>query len=262
MQVEDFVLDHGYVREIEHWGSDERIIETARMSTNKGFRTWEPYVECTKCSGWLLSTEKDDDVSLCSRGGPHNWRSVPKGDFGLLSYLHNNAHATPFEFAGLVVEVKLPIFVVREWHRHRTQSYNEMSARYVPLPDENYVPSLERCMVVNAANKQANAVQGADVLTHEGVIQWLSALEHAYEVSERAYQFGLQIGVPKELARLSVPVGRYTKMRAQANLRNWLAFLTLRSAPNAQWEIRQFADVVGRIIAKTYPRTWELFVGE
>jgi thymidylate synthase (FAD) len=161
-----------------------------------------------------------------------------------------------------VVEVKLPIFVVREWHRHRTQSYNEMSARYVPLPDENYVPSLERCMVVNAANKQANAVQGADVLTHEGVIQWLSALEHAYEVSERAYQFGLQIGVPKELARLSVPVGRYTKMRAQANLRNWLAFLTLRSAPNAQWEIRQFADVVGRIIAKTYPRTWELFVGE
>lgn len=145
-------------------------------------------------------------------------------------------------------------------------SYNEMSARYTPLPDVNYVPTVERCLVVNGANKQANAVSGAVQLTHESALEWLESLAAAYEHAERVYQDGLRLGVPKELARLPIPVGRYSRMRASANLRNWLAFLTLRSdcvssGKAAQWEIRQFANVVGGLIAKAFPRTHELFVG-
>jgi thymidylate synthase (FAD) len=121
------VLDHGYVQLIETWGSDERIVESARMSTSGAFR---------------------------------GWGTVDKpGDEKLLRYLYENHHSTPFEFGGLVIEVQAPIMVFREWHRHRTQSYTEMSARYSPLPDCHYMPTAERCLVVNGANKQANAVR-------------------------------------------------------------------------------------------------------
>lgn len=221
------ILDHGYVKEVESWGSDERIIEAARMSTDKGFQGW---------------------------GTPES-----PGDEKLLAYLMNNRHDTPFEMAGLVIEVQAPIFVFREWHRHRTQSYNELSARYTPLPDVNYLPTADRCLVVNGANKQANSVC-AQALTHEAVLKWLEELEWVYRQAQRVYQMGLNIGIQKELARLPVPVARYSRMRSSANLRNWLAFITLRSAPNAQWEIQQFSDAVGKIVQEKFPRTWELFM--
>lgn len=221
------VLDHGYVSLIETWGSDEKIIEAARMSTGKGFLGW--------------------GVNGVS------------GDEKLLKFLYEHKHMTPFEMAGMVIEVQAPIMVFREWHRHRTQSYNEMSARYTPLPDVNYMPTPERCLIVNVKNKQAGKVAGAGELTHEVVLQWLTSLHNAYAVCEDTYQAGLRVGIPKELARLCVPVGRYSKMRASTCLRNWLAFLTLRMAPDAQDEIRQFANVVGSLIASAFPRTWELF---
>lgn len=219
------VLDCGYVDLIETWGSDERIIEAARMSTNKGFQGWDT-------------------------------------DAKLLAYLWNNKHATPFEMAGMVIEVKAPIFVFREWHRHRTQSYNEMSARYTPLPDENYEPDLSNLMQrgnASTANKQA---QGYGGLQEDHAKLWIDALGELYRHAQAVYEQGLAVGVPKELARLPLPVARYSKMRASANLRNWLAFLTLRMAPNAQWEIRQFADAVGTFIAEQFPRTWALFLKE
>src|SRR5690606_14996334 len=97
---------------IEPWGSDQRIIESARMSTDGAFRGW---------------------------GTPDE-----PGDEKLLKFLYENDHSTPFEMAGLTIEVQAPIFVFREWHRHRTQSYNELSARHTPLPDLYYMPSLER----------------------------------------------------------------------------------------------------------------------
>lgn len=181
------------------------------------------------------------------------------GDEKLLRYLYENKHSTPFEFAGLTIEVSAPIFVFREWHRHRTQSYNEMSARYVPLPDVNYLPTLERCLVVDGKNKQAGAAAGAKVLTHEDALLWLERLAELYAHAQDVYEFGIDIGIPKELARLPVPVARYSRMRATTDLRNWLAFLTLRMAPNAQWEIRQFANAVGKLIEEAFPRTWELF---
>jgi thymidylate synthase (FAD) len=162
--------------------------------------------------------------------------------------------------AGLVVEVKAPIFVFREWHRHRTQSYNEMSARYVPLPDQNYMPTIERLMDganTETANKQAQG--NGRQLTNQDAQNWWSRLDKAYTYCEDVYQEGLRLGIPKELARLPLPVARYSRMRASANLRNWLGFLALRQAPDAQWEIREYANAVGQIIAESFPRTWSLF---
>lgn len=227
--MESKVLDHGYIRLIESWGSDQAIVEAARMSTDKGFLGW---------------------------GTPEQ-----PGDEKLLRYLHENRHATPFEFAGAVFEVQAPIFVFREWHRHRTQSYNEMSARYVPLPDLNYVPTVERLLVNNKINKQAGTIKDAEVLDESMAEQFRLELTGNYAYQESFYQKVLKFGVPKELARVALPVGRYSRMRAQANLRNWLAFLTLRMAPTAQWEIRQYANAIGEELAELFPKTWELFAG-
>src|SRR3990172_6873635 len=128
------VLDAGYIELVEHWGSDERIIEAARMSRGKGFQGWD----------------KDEK---------------------LLAYLYNNKHATPFEMAGMVIEVKAPIFVFREWHRHRTQSYNEMSARYVPLPNENYLPTIKRLMSGNSSMLNTKNRQSTGTVIHEMTAQ-------------------------------------------------------------------------------------------
>jgi thymidylate synthase (FAD) len=242
------VLDHGYVEMIETWGTgtarrlddddirhlidDERgIIEAARQSTQGSFRGW------------------DQDAKL-------------------LKFLFDNKHATPFEFAGMVIEVQAPIFVFREWHRHRTQSYNEMSARYSPLPDSYYMPDELNAItrwkhgIGGTKNKQAQAsIAGMEILTSADICKWLEQVESFYTASEQLYQHALSIGVPKELARITMPVGHYSRMRAFANLRNWLAFLTLRMDPAAQWEIRQFANAVGQCVAQAFPQTWALFSG-
>jgi len=218
------VLDNGYVQLIDVWGSDERIVEAARMSTGKGFLGWGT--------------------------------AAQPGDERLLRYLYEHKHATPFEMAGMTIEVQAPIFVFREWHRHRTQSYNELSARYTPLPDVQYEPTVERVMMDGGTNKQA---QGSKAVHRNEAETFIRDLTRSYADAEAQYQSALHAGVPKELARLIVPVGRYSRMRASANLRNWLAFLTLRLAPQAQWEIRQYANAVYVLVAEQFPRTWELF---
>jgi thymidylate synthase (FAD) len=260
--VKHRVLDHGYTELIETWGSDERIIEAARMSTNKGFLGWGP--KCRTC-GDLFDGEQrpcpnpSPGRELVDTGRGGHVFDAP-GDEKLLRFLYENAHLTPFEMAGMTIEVEAPIMVFREWHRHRTQSYNELSARYTPLPAVNYVPSIDRVMLfADGSNKQAGTVAGAQTLTLEAALKWLADLADVYEHAERIYQDGLSIGIPKELARLPVPVGRFSRMRASANLRNWLAFMTLRSSPKAQWEIRKYAEQVGVYLAQAYPRTWALF---
>jgi thymidylate synthase (FAD) len=184
------------------------------------------------------------------------------GDEKLLKYLYEMKHHTPFEMAGLVIEVQAPIFVFREWHRHRTQSFNEMSARYSPLPDLNYVPTVERLMMnAGGTNKQAGTVAGAFPLT-EGVAEsFRESLKIQYGNAQAIYEMALRDGVPKELARVHLPVGRYSRMRASANLRNWLAFLTLRTAPGAQWEIRAYANALAELVKELFPRTYALWAG-
>lgn len=234
---------HGYVRFIEAWGVGESglgvedrdfyrpdfevaIIEAARQSTQASFRGWEH-------------------------------------DQKLLEFLFTNKpqHAGPFEFAGMTIEVQAPIFVFREWHRHRTQSYNEMSARYAPLPDLYFMPELEDTMRrahLETKNKQAKGLPGTN-LTRNNAELWLEVVDDFFTKAESLYQYALGVGVPKELARITMPVGHYSRMRATGNLRNWLAFLLLRMDPNAQLEIRRYANMVGTIIAHTFPRTWQLF---
>lgn len=516
------VLDHGFINCVETWGSDERIVEAARMSTGKGFLGWGP--RCSSCGG-------DFPCLGCGNAESHK-----PGDEKLLAYLYDNRHSTPFEMGGLIIEVQAPIFVFREWHRHRTQclagdaeitcvtptdttfkrtikelfdlkhggvvdqapsetrngvskagtpvwrearrknpwrvrvlpncqqrllrvldeetglftvanmadvwesgikpifelragkravkasaehpfltrrgwvktkdiragdevarmgkvaanerpippalrqgigvwttmmrarlipagrryachlcgekfdaadleldhvvpvsldlklaldvdnlspacaachrgktedeqpsregmsrrgvrwetveslpsfigeemtydievdgahhnycandlvvhnSYNEMSARYTPLPDLNYVPTVERLMFnAGTTNKQAGTVSGAGVLTEAKAEAFRTYLQMNYEADEGLYQDALKNGIPKELARIHLPVGRYSRMRASANLRNWLGFLTLRSHPAAQYEIRVYAEAVADILRQSFPRTMALF---
>lgn len=239
------VLDHGYVEFVEAWGTGKAgvastgaakephdyevgIVEAARQSTQGSFRSWEQ-------------------------------------DQKLLKYLYEHKHATPFEFAGMVVEVQAPIFVFREWHRHRTQSYNEMSARYAALPDLYYEPTPEHIEkrakhAAETRNKQAGGQRAIESPPGYGTcLAFSNQVERLYRDAERIYQQALHDGVPKELARLVMPVGHYSRMRCSASLRNWLAFMTLRCDPAAQWEIRQYAGAVSMFVANTFPITHQLW---
>lgn len=226
------IFNGGYLKFIERWGSDESIIAAARMSTDGAFRGWGP---------------KED-------GSP--------GDEKLLGYLYRNKHVSPFEMAGLTIEVQAPIITFRQWHRHRTASYNELSARYTPMPDMSYMPTLERVLGQHhiSTNKQAGSIKGAGAVDERKAQEFLDDLEVFYGKSEELYQKHLQAGIPKELARLFVSVGRYSRMRASANLRNWLGFLTLRMDGHAQHEIREFAIALGVFVQREFPRTWDLFM--
>ena len=132
------VLDHGYVDYVEHWGSDERIIEAARMSTSKGFKGWEDTWFCSACN-----VSFNEDFPICECGATLQRRN---GDMRLLSFLWKNKHHTPFEMAGVVVEGQAPIFIFWGWQRHRTQSYNELFARYTEVPDLYYISLVVRVM--------------------------------------------------------------------------------------------------------------------
>jgi thymidylate synthase (FAD) len=190
------LFDHGYLELVEKWGSDERIIESARMSTDGGFRGWEK-------------------------------------DMKLLRYLYENKHLTPFEQCGLTFEVQAPIFVAREWMRHRTQSYNELSARYSPLPDLFYLPSMERLMA--AKQSQVNKQGSEEGFTPEQAASIRDDLSLTYQECRTTYESLLERGVAREIARLVIPVAQYSRWRASANLRNWLQFLELRLPENAQF---------------------------
>lgn len=260
------LLDHGYIELVESWGSDQSIIEAARMSTAKGFLGWggAPCPECDEagrlCSrNRLFKTFADSEVArlTCKCKGV----GKTSGDEKLLRYLWEHKHATPFEMAGLTIEVKAPIMVFREWHRHRVPfGYNEMSARYVPLPDENYCPTVDRIVAGSRVTKNKQASSLAGECSYDDATGWLEELVAVYDHAERVYQLGLKLGVPKELARLPVPVGRYSRMRATANLRGWLGFCRLRAAPDAQYEIRAYAYEVLGFIREKFPYTHALFI--
>src|SRR6202142_287459 len=189
------VLDHGYVKFIESWGSDERIIEAARMSTGKGFKGWGSMRSCSSCNGINIVEAEGEGFTCVTCFQKWEGGTVP-GDEKLLKFLYDHNHATPFEMAGMIIEVQAPIFVFREWHRHRTQSYNEMSARYTPLPDVNYVPTIERLMLNSKTNKQAGTIKGADELTEEGAAEFQEELSLMYRQQETFYQKWLGRGVP------------------------------------------------------------------
>jgi len=213
------LLDHGYMRLIETWGSDQAIVEAARQSTQKGFLGWPQ-------------------------------------DEKLLRYMLEHRHDSPFEFAGVVIEVQAPIFVFREWHRHRVWSYSEASARYAEMPELFYVPCMNRMMVggQSISNKQSS---GSSLSQSVALNAW-KEIERSSRDAFQTYHNLLEAGVARELARLVLPVNTYSRMRAQVNLRNALAFLKLRLDESAQYEIRVYAQELEDILVKAFPRTMGL----
>jgi len=251
------VLDHGYVTYIDSMGDDSVIVEAARMSTGKGFITWKPYSRCESCGIYVESEDPKELEGSAHKEGckKEDVKFFPQGDSGLLDNLWRNKHATPFEMGELCLEIQAPIMVFREWHRHRTQSYNEFSARYAQMPDLHYLPKEERIQKQSTHNKQGSAESAG----HETAHQILAELERQQEDVYGTYDAWVGNGIAKEVARLNTPVSRYSKMRAKTDLRNWLAFCNLRMRPGAQWEIRQYANIVSGIIKSIWPKTWELF---
>lgn len=244
------ILDHGYLKLVLTYGSDQAVIEDARMSTDKGFLGW----------GRPCPNHPHDKECICKG------TEYITGDEKLLRYLYTHRHMTPFEGSGLKFEIKAPIMVFREWHRHRTQSYNEMSGRYVEIPNEHYVPSIERLIEgalasLTSKNKQNSAVYPVENIDAHWAAQVQNEIVRTQITQQESYERLLVSGLPKELARINMPLSRYSRMRATANLRNWLAFLTLREDPSAQWEIRQYAHAVSDIIKEYFPRTHELYIG-
>ncbi len=216
----------GYCALIEIWGSDQGIIEAARMSTDGAFRGW---------------------------GTPE-----APGDEKLLAYLWKNHHHTPFEMAGAHVEIAVPIFVLRQVHRHRAASYNELSGRYVQLPDRFWLPRAGDIRRQGGSNRQGSLSDDSgawSVASEQAVLTMVSA----YEVARRAYEELLALGVAREQARSVLPVAQYTRCRMQCNLRMWMHFLGLRQDGHAQAEIRVLADAIAQHLRSAFPRTLALF---
>lgn len=203
---------------------------------------------CTRCHRNKTNAEQPDREGMTRRGV--RWER--------LSRLPESAG----EEMTYDIEVNGPHhnYVANDFVVHN--SYNEMSARYTALPDVNYIPTVERLMVNSKTNKQAGTIKDADELTIKQAEMYRQWLANMYTDQETLYRKALQAGVPKELARMHIGVGRYSRMRASAVLRNWLAFLTLRMAPGAQWEIRQYANAVHDLLAERFPRTLALFDGK
>lgn len=214
------VLDHGLVKLVDSMGSDLSVVRSARVSYNAHWRAGEN----------------------------------ESADAKLIGFLWRNQHMTPFESVTLTFYVKAPLFVLRQWHRHRTQSYNELSARYRETPNEFYVPRAEVIGQQSKSNKQTRDIDdalSADQLTlHE---QQVNAYRQACESAFSAYRHLLDAGMPRELARAVLPLSTYSEMFATMNLRNLFHFLTLRDDLHAQWEIRQYAIVMKHLAWKVAP---------
>lgn len=215
--TERHVLDHGLVRLVDYMGSDVSVVRAARVSYDAAWRA-------------------GDDQS---------------GDARLIGYLLRNGHNTPFESVTATFEIRAPIFVLRQWHRHRTQSFNELSARYRELPEVFYVPKPELIGKQSTDNKQMREI------LHEADIddRASEAIRAACEASFDTYRRLLRDGVPRELARSVLPTATYSHMFATANLHNWLRFCAERTHEHAQHEIRVYADAIVAMLGQIAPVT-------
>lgn len=225
------VLDHGFVRYVDHMGTDLRVAETARVS----------------------------------------YKSPSKGeeeDKKLLGYLYKNRHTSPFEMNKVMFNIKMPIFVARQYIRHRMQNVNEVSARYTELPNEFYVPA--RWRVQDKKNKQGshpvegdiffqpnhdnNPFMASDeqppVITHKDLFN--KVMKHC-EDSYKVYEELLRIGVAREMARTVLPLNIYTEMYVCWDLKNLLHFIELRDDSHAQAEIQDYGKAIKTICKELFP---------
>ncbi len=216
------VLDHGFVRVIDYMGDDSAICQAARVSYGKGTKA--------------VSNDK-----------------------GLIRYLMRHWHSTPFEMCEIKLHVKLPVFVARQWIRHRTANVNEYSARYSILDREFYIPSPEHLNAQSVVNNQG---RGA-LLEGEEAARVLDILKRdsnqAYDHYEGMISDEGQSGLARELARMNLPMNIYTQWYWKVDLHNLFHFLRLRADSHAQYEIRVYADVICKIVADWVPAAYGAF---
>ena len=213
-------LDHGFVRLVDYMGDDAAIVQAARVSYGKGTKQ-------------------------------------VRRDRGLLRYLMRHRHSTPFEMCEIKLHVKLPIFVARQWIRHRTANVNEISARYSVLDREFYMPEPANMNAQSDSNRQGRG----SVLSADQTAAALALLKRDAAQCYDTYEnlLGEEYSLARELARMNLPVNLYTQWYWKIDLHNLLHFLSLRADPHAQYEIRVFADAIGEIVADWVPLTWEAF---
>jgi thymidylate synthase (FAD) len=216
------VLDHGFVRVVDYMGDDAAICQAARVSYGRGTKS----------------------VS---------------NDEGLIRYLMRHWHSTPFEMCEVKLHVKLPVFVARQWIRHRTASVNEVSARYSILDREFYIPDPSHLAAQSAVNNQGRGeVLGEDEALR--VLDWLREdAAQAYDHYEAMVSQEGQQGLARELARMNLPANVYTQWYWKSDLHNLFNFLRLRADPHAQWEIRVYAEAICAIARDWVPMAYAAF---
>jgi thymidylate synthase (FAD) len=173
----------------------------------------------------------------------------------LINFLMRERHTSPFEQCVLTFDIKAPIFVFRELVRHRTLRLNEISGRYAELAEEYYVPTLDRVRVQSKTNKQGSG----EPVSPEAAEMFLDRTRDISSQAFDGYHHSLNQEVARELARITLPLNTYSRMRVQCDLHNLLHFTKLRTAQGAQWEIRQFAHAISSIIRESFPMTWDAF---
>lgn len=177
-------------------------------------------------------------------------------DKGLIKFLMREHHGTPFEHNAFRFHVKCPVFVAREWFRHRIGSFNEFSARYSEVPNEFFVPD-ESAIRTQVGKPGAYSFEPVSEVLAKSTVEMISSInEKAYET----YALLVSQGVAKEVARMVLPVSMYTQFYWTVNARALMNFLALRTDPNAQREIREFADAVEKLFAEQMPETWKAWV--
>ncbi|HTQ11274.1 MAG TPA: FAD-dependent thymidylate synthase [Fimbriimonadaceae bacterium] len=212
------VLDRGFVRLVDYMGGDERIVQAARVSYGAGTKT-------------------------------------VREDKGLINYLMKNWHTSPFEQVQLTFHTKMPIFVARQWVRHRTARLNEISGRYSIMRDEFYVPAPEDVCVQSANNKQGSG----DSLPFEEAMDVIRQFEEDQKLLYMRYQGLLGKNVARELARINLPLSLYTEWYWQIDLHNLFHFIALRADGHAQKQIRVFAEALATCAKAVAPLAYEAF---
>jgi thymidylate synthase (FAD) len=216
------VLDHGFVRVIDYMGDDAAICQAARVSYGKGTK----------------SVQNDE---------------------GLIRYLMRHWHSTPFEMCEIKLHVKLPVFVARQWIRHRTANVNEYSARYSILDREFYIPAPEQLAAQSVINNQGRG----ETLSAEEAARVLEYLKgdaaRCYDHYEEMIGHEGQQGLARELARMNLPANIYTQWYWKVDLHNLFHFLRLRADAHAQYEIRVYAEEICRLVADWVPAAYGAF---
>ena len=212
-------LDKGFVRLIDVMGSDDAIVQAARVSYGKGTKT----------------------------------RSM---DRELIRYLMRHRHTSPFEMVELKFHVKLPIFVARQWIRHRTANVNEYSGRYSEMKDEFYIPELSQLRHQSTMNRQGRS---DDLIGDEEAAKVQKMMSDSQESLFKEYNNYLDLDLTRELSRINLPLSTYTEWYWKIDLHNLLHFLKLRMDGHAQYEIRVYADIIADILKLAVPLTYEAF---